>query len=328
MSFNDLVGTMNRIHEHHINSAQDLIYKFMPPTPQYSWSLLNEAAGNEIWVKHENHTPTGAFKIRGGIVYLNNHKKEAEDFISATRGNHGQSIAFASRIFGRKAHIFVPECNCPDKNAAMEAFGADVFKSGKSFDEAKANCARHSREHNYHFVPSYHDDLVIGVATYAYEFMKSVENLDVIYVPIGLGSGICANIMVRDMLGLKTKIIGVVAEKANAYEQSFKAGKIIPTKTTDTFADGLAVGTPHDEAFEIIKNGAEDVVSVSETEIADAIRLYFSTTHNIAEGAGAAPLAAAIKHKNQNKGKKCGVILSGGNINKDIYTNILNHNFH
>ena len=318
---------MNRIQEHHINAAQDLIYKFMPPTPQYSWSLLNEAAGNEIWVKHENHTPTGAFKIRGGIVYLNNHKKEAEDFISATRGNHGQSIAFASRIFGKKAHIFVPECNCPDKNAAMEGFGAAVFKSGKTFDEAKANCARHSCENNYHFVPSYHDDLVIGVATYAYEFMKSVEGLDVVYVPIGLGSGICANIMVRDMLGLKTKIIGVVAEKANAYEQSYKSGKIIPTKTTDTFADGLAVGTPHEEAFAIIQNGAEDVVSVSEKEIADAIRLYFSTTHNVAEGAGAAPLAAAIKHKAQNKGKKCGVILSGGNINKDIYTNILNHNF-
>ena len=309
-----------------IDEAQELIYKIMPPTPQYSWALLNQQVGNEIWVKHENHTPTGAFKIRGGIVYVSKRLNENEsiaEFISATRGNHGQSIALASKIFGKHSHIFVPECNCPEKNAAMADFGADVHSVGKSFDDAKANCARFSEEFHYHFVPSYHDDLVQGVATYAYEFMKKVAGLDKVYVPIGLGSGICANILVRDMLGLKTEIIGVVTENSNAYEQSFKSGKIISTPKTNTFADGLAVGTPSETAFEIIKNGAANVMSVSDDEVANAIRLYFSTTHNIAEGAGAASLAAAIKDKEVNKGKKIGVILSGGNINKKLYDEVL-----
>lgn len=302
-----------------LENATKLVHNFMQPTPQYSWPLLNEYMGHEIWVKHENHAPTGAFKVRGGIIYLNELAKTKNcknKLVTATRGNHGQSIAFSARNFGFETNIFVPINNCQDKNRAMEGFGANLYKIGEDFDSAKAHAANFAIENNAHFVKSFDENLVIGVATYGLELMSQIQNLDKIYVPIGGGSGVCALIKVRDLLGLKTQIIGVVSENADAYYQSLIRGKIIQTPSANTFADGLAVKTPFIDAFEIIQKGCEKIIKVSDLQISQAIEIIYHSTKNIAEGAGAASLAAAICEKNSNKNKKVAIILSGGNIEK------------
>lgn len=305
-----------------MQNAQNLIYQYMSPTPQYSWPLLNEKLGHEIWVKHENHAPTGAFKVRGGIIYLHElakSKSPPKRLVTATRGNHGQSIAFSARNYGFETNIFVPINNCLDKNQAMCGFGAKLHIEGDDFDCAKLHAAKFANENDAHFVKSFDENLVLGVSTYAIELMNSVANIDKIYVPIGGGSGICGLIMARDLLGLKTQIIGVVSDNADAYKQSFECGKIIETQSANTFADGMAVKAPFEPAFEIIKNGAEYIISVSDKEIAGAIDILYQTTKNIAEGAGAAALAASMKEKNKNKNKKIAIILSGGNINKTTF---------
>ncbi len=297
----------------------------MPPSAQHFWPLLNQYMGHEVWVKHENHNPTGAFKVRGGIYYLNELAKNniKTNLVSATRGNHGQSIAYAAQKFGFETDIFVPCCNCCSKNEAMSAFGARLHEIGDCFDDAKFHANQYAQSQNAHFVNSFDERLVLGVGTYGLELMGAIFDLDKIYVPIGGGSGCCGLIKVRDALGLKTQIIGVVSENADAFYQSLKAGKIINTKNADTFADGLAVKEPSQAAFDIIKNGVDDIVCVSDDEIAHAMNIIFETTKNIAEGAGAASIAAAIKEKNKNKGKKIATILSGGNISKNAYIQIL-----
>lgn len=307
---------------HHLERAQAVVGAAMPPTPQYAWPLLAERLGTETWVKHENHTPTGAFKVRGGLVYVERLKRERQDvpgLVSATRGNHGQSLAFAGRRHGVAVTIFVPRGNSVEKNRAMRAFGADLVEHGADFQEAREEANRIAEHRGLHAVPSFHSDLVLGVATYALELFTAVQNLDTLYVPIGQGSGICACILVRDLLGLKTEIVGVQSTEAPAYALSFAAGRVVTTLTSDTFADGMATRVPDPEAFAIIRRGAARIVQVTDDEVAGAIRAYWTDTHNLAEGAGAAPLAAALQERDRLRRRRVGLVLGGGNIDLDLF---------
>lgn len=303
-----------------IEDAVALVHRHMSPTPQYSWPLINRELGIETWVKHENHTPTGAFKVRGGITFIDWLKRtqpRASGICTATRGNHGQSQARAATAAGLKAKIYVPEGNSPEKNAAMSAFGAEVIIFGKDFDEARLEAMRVAEAEGLAVVPPFHRELARGVATYAYELFSAQPELDTVYVPIGCGSGICSTIAVRDALGLKTKVVGVVSTEAQAAKLSVEAGRLIETESARTFADGMAVRVPVQAAFDIYSTGAERIVAVSDDAVAEAIRTYFRCSHNVAEGAGAAPLAALAQEKARMAGKRVGVILCGGNIDTD-----------
>jgi threonine dehydratase len=305
-----------------LHAAASLVHARMPATPQYAWPLLKERAGFEIVVKHENHTPTGAFKVRGGFVYmdrLRRERPEVKGVVSATRGNHGQSIALAARHAGVPATIVVPLGNAREKNAAMRAFGAELIEEGRDFDAAREVARRIAAERGYEMVPSFHPDLVTGVATYALELFSAHRDLDRVYVPIGMGSGICGLIRTRDLLGLRTEIVACVAATADASARSMEAGYIVQGNSAATFADGMATRSPDPAAFAIYATGATHAVRLSEEEIADAIRIYHTDTHNMAEGAGAAPLAAALKEREANLGRKVGVILCGGNIDLDVF---------
>jgi len=309
-----------------LEAAAALVHAQMPATPAYVWPLLGARAGAEVWVKHENHTPTGAFKIRGGIVYMDELARSdtgAKGVITATRGNHGQSIARAAKAAGLASTILVPHGNSIEKNAAMRAFGARLIEHGRDFDEAKDEALRLAGIEGLHMVPSYHPALVKGVATYALEFFEAVGALDAVYVPIGMGSGISGLIAARDALGLSTEIVGVVADTAPAVALSFEAGRVVATNSAATFADGMACREPHPEAMRVIGRGAAEIVRVTEDEIADAIRLLYETTHNVAEGAGAAATAAMLKDRRIKPGAKLGVILSGGNVDRPIMAQVL-----
>jgi len=306
--------------------AAATVRRLVPPTPAYAWPLLAQRLGLTVVVKHENHTPTGSFKARGGLVYVDalcRADRGLKGLVTATRGNHGQSVALAAARNGVPAIIVVPEGNSTEKNAAMAAFGGELVTAGKDFDESRGVAAQIQNERGYHYVPSFHRDLVKGVATYALELFQDATDLDVVYVPIGMGSGICGLIAVRDLLGLKTEIVGVVAENAPAFALSFAAGRPVPTNSARTFADGVACRDPQAEAFAIVKDGAARVVTVSEDEIAEAMRIYYVTTHNLAEGAGAAPLAALLKEKGRYAGKRAGLVLSGGNIDMTVFAQVL-----
>ena len=312
-----------------IESARDLVQKSIKPTPQISWPLLSERTGCEVFVKHENHLPTGAFKVRGGVFLLNHLSTlgSLNGLIVATRGNHGQSIAYAGRKAGIPVHIVVPEDNNRDKNRAMRALGANLIVSGEDFNEAMDFAIQHARKLGLLFVPSYHALLVQGVATYAYELLTSVRNLAAVYVPIGLGSGIAGMIAVRDALKLETEIIGVVAKNANTYRLSFDAGKAITTDSASTLADGLAVRKPDNDALQYILRGAARVVEVSEQDLNLAIKAIFLDTHNVSEGAGAASLAGLMKEKDRQMGKRVSIILSGGNVDTLTLMSALSFNF-
>ena len=310
-----------------LEQAARFIHTIVPPTPQYAWPKIAARAGYDVWVKHENHTPTGAFKIRGGLLYMKELLESGTrvpGVISATRGNHGQSISFAAHRVGIPATIYVPHGNSPDQNASMRAFGATVVEFGADFDQARVEAARVASERELHFVPSFHMTLVKGVATYALELFRAAGELDAVFVPIGMGSGICGMITARDLLGLRTRIIGVVAEKAPAMALSFEAGKPVSTPTAKTFADGMATREPQPAAVDIILRGAERIVRVSEDEIADAVRVYFDDTHHVVEGAGAAALAALLKERSHWAGKRVAVVASGGNIERARFERVLN----
>jgi threonine dehydratase len=311
---------------HDVEDAAAIVHATMPATAQYAWPLLAQRTGCETWVKHENHTPTGAFKVRGGLVYMDRLKRERPEVkgvVSATRGNHGQSIALAAAKAGIAAAIVVPHGNSVEKNAAMRAFGAELVEAGHDFDAAKETAMQLAKERGLAMVPSFHRDLVRGVATYALELFRAAPALDTVYVPIGLGSGICGTIAVRDALGLKTKVVGVVSTEAPAYALSFSAGKVVATNSANTMADGMAVRGPDDEALEIILKGADRIVQVSDAEIAAAMRAYYEDTHQLTEGAGAASLAALLQERDRMKGKKVGLVLSGGNIDREVYLRAL-----
>ncbi|WGS22421.1 MULTISPECIES: threonine dehydratase [unclassified Bradyrhizobium] len=305
-----------------LERAHRIVGTAVPPTPVHAWPLLAERLGTRVVVKHENHTPIGAFKVRGGLVYLERLKRERPDvpgIISATRGNHGQSLAFAASRHGVPAVIYVPRGNSVEKNRAMCAFGAELVEHGEDFQAAREEAERRAQFAGLHMVPSFHPDLVLGVATYALELFRTAPDLDVLYVPIGQGSGICGCIMARDLLGLKTEIVGVQSTEAPSYALSFAAGKIVTTETSNTRADGMATRIPDPDAFALIRNGASRIVQVTDDEVRQAIRAYWTDTHNLAEGAGAAALAAALQEKGRLAGKRVGLILSGGNIDFDLF---------
>lgn len=309
-----------------LESAAALVHSVMPPTPQIAWPLLSARVGAEVWVKHENATPVGAFKIRGGLVYLDDLKRRepaCPGVIAATRGNHGQSVTVAAARNGLKAVIVVPEGNSREKNAAMAAQGAELIEHGHDFQAALEHARGLAEERGLHMVPSFHDLLIRGVGTYALEFLSAVPDLDTVYVPIGLGSGLCGMIAARDALGLTTDIVGVVAEQAPAYALSYRAGKPVSTNAADTMADGLACRVPVDEAVTRINAGAARVVTVPEAGIKAAMRHLFTDTHHVAEGAGAAAMAAVLQEQNRLKNKKVGIVLTGGNIDLDVYRAVL-----
>jgi len=309
-----------------IERAADTVYAAMPPTPQYVWPLICEAAGTTVWVKHENHTPTGAFKVRGGLAYMADLRRTrpgVEGVVAATRGNHGQSIAFAARASGIAATVVVPEGNSAEKNAAMRAFGAKLIEHGHDFQAALEYAADLADERGLEMVPSYAIDLANGVATYGMELLTVATEIDTLYVPIGLGSGITGCIAAREALGLKTEIIGVVAENAPTYALSFAKGEPVSTNSADTFADGLACRVPAADAVTVICKHAERIITVSEDDIRAAICLFYRATHNIAEGAGAAALAGLMKERAAQSGRTAGVVLSGGNIDRALYQTIL-----
>jgi threonine dehydratase len=307
-------------------AAQNLVYSVMPPTCQTVWPLLCERLGAELWVKHENHTPIGAFKARTAVVYaaeLFRKTSGIAGLVTATRGNHGQSVALAARRFGVPAHIVVPRGNSPEKNAAMRSQGGNLIEFGSDYQEAKEHAKRLAEERGWHFVPSYHRDIVKGVGTYWVEFFSAVSDLDVVYVPIGQGSGICSCAAVRTGMNLKTQIVGVVAEGAPAYGLSFAAGRKIEAPVTTLLADGMACRVPDDESLAVVLREADHVAQVSEEEIRQAMKILFTDTHNVAEGAGAAGLAAALKEKPSLQKKRVGIVITGGNVDHDVFARVL-----
>ena len=309
-----------------IETAAETVYATMPPTPQYAWPLLAERAGCEVWVKHENHTPTGAFKVRGGLVYMADLAKRGARMpgvVTATRGNHGQSVAFAAARHGIRAVICVPEGNSVEKNAAMRAFGGELVVEGHDFQAAREHAELLAERESLHMLPSYDERLVRGVASYPLELFRAVSDLDRVYVPVGLGSGITATIAARDALGLKTEIVGVVAEGAPAYKLSFEAGKPVSTEQAVTIADGMACRVPEPEAVEVLSKGVAEIVALTEAEIASAMRAFYTDSHNVAEGAGAAALGACLKQKEQNRGRKVAVMLCGGNVDAALFRDVL-----
>jgi len=305
-----------------LEAALALVHESFPGTPQYAWPLLAERCSAEVWVKHENHTPIGAFKLRGGLVYaerLQRERPHVRGIVSATRGNHGQSLAWAGRRYGVAVTVVAPHGNSVEKNAAMRAFGARLVEHGDDFEMARDEAARLAAAEGLEFAPSFAPDLVKGVATYSLELFRGAPMLDALYVPIGLGSGICGAILTRDLLGLDTEIVGVQATGAPPYARSFAEGRVVAINRAETQADGIAVRQPDAEAFAIIRTGAARIVTVSDDEIADAMRIYWSDTHNLVEGAGAAPLAALLQEREQMAGKRVGVVISGGNIDLALF---------
>ena len=305
--------------------AQQIVYSHMQATPALQWPQLCEHSGLDLWLKHENHTPIGAFKVRGGLVFAQGlaDEKFSGKLVTATRGNHGQSIPFGARLHGMDVRVYVPCGNSTEKNAAMRHWGAELVEQGEDFDIARQAAEAWAAAHNARIVPSFHHDLVADVATYGAELFEQVANVDVVYVPIGMGSGACSLVQVRDLLGLSTEIVGVVSTQADAVQRSFAAGRIVTTDSARTFADGMATRMPNEEAFDIMYRGLARVVAVTDDEVAQAIRLLFSMTHNVAEGAGAAATAAVLKDRDQLRNKKVAVILSGGNIDAGWFASVL-----
>jgi threonine dehydratase len=307
------------------DAVQRTVYAAMPATPQYAWPLLAEALGAEVWVKHENHTPLGAFKVRGGLVYmqaLREREPQVRGVISATRGNHGQSMAFAAGRHGLTATIVVPRGNSVEKNAAMRALGAELIEHGDDFQASREHAAALAAQHGLHFVPSFHRDLVLGVATYWAEFFRAVQP-DVVFVPIGMGSGISACAVARSITGVSTRVVGVVSAHATAYLDSFRADRVIEAPVTTQLADGMACRLPDAAALEVIRREVDDVIAVTDDEVAAAMRLLYTATHNVAEGAGAASLAAAMQQRERWAGRKIGVTLCGGNVDRAVLARVM-----
>jgi len=309
-----------------LEAAAERVHRVIPPTPQICWPLLGTRVGAEVWVKHENHTPVGAFKVRGGVLYmeeLRQREPRVAGVIAATRGNHGQSVAFAAQRAGLQSVIVVPHGNSREKNAAMRALGAELVECGRDFQESYEHAIQLAAARGLHMVHSFDATLLPGVASCALELFRAVPALDALYVPIGMGSGVCAAIAVRNALGLRTEIVGVVAARAPAYALSFAAGRPVESTVGETIADGMACRVPDPAAIEIILNGAARVVTVEEEEIQAAMRHLFSDTHNVAEGAGAAPLAALLQEKERMQGRRVGLILTGGNVDRDVFARVL-----
>lgn len=309
-----------------IRDAQGVLSRYMPPTPQYSWPLINQRLGAEVWVKHENHTPVGAFKIRGALLYMEwiaRTQPKLKGVIAATRGNHGQGVAMAARLHGVACVIVVPHGNSVEKNRAMVAQGAELLENGQDFQESLEYARALAGERGFTMVDSFHERLVMGTATYALEFLQAAPPLDRVYVPIGLGSSICGVSAARNALGLTTEIVGVVASGSPSYALSFMQHKIVEAPSRTAIADGLACRTPNSSAMETIWENVARIVEVSDAEIEAAMRAIYHDTHNVAEGAAAAALAGAIKERDRNGGKRIGVVLTGGNVDAGVFARVL-----
>lgn len=313
-----------------LRSGQEIVYRYMKPTLAHAWPLLADRLGTRVVVKHENHTPAGAFKVRGGLTYFDRLKQREPDcrgVVSATRGNHGQSVGIAANRNGIHATIVVPKGNSVEKNAAMRALGVELIEHGDDFQASREYAQQLSDEQQLHMVPSFHMDLVLGVSSYWLELFESVPDLQRVYVPIGMGSGICSAVVARDALGLKVDVIGVVSAHAPAYALSIEAGKVIEAPATTKLADGMACRKPDADALDIIRRGVQEVVLVTDDEVAEAMCIYFSDTHNVAEGAGAAPLAAALKQVRSGtsgvRGAVIGLPLCGSNVDSDVFARVL-----
>ncbi len=309
-----------------LDEAAALVHRWVMPTPQYEWPLLGAAVGTRVWVKHENHTPTGAFKVRGGLVYthrLRGQRPDVTEIVSATRGNHGQSLALAGAATGLAVTIVVPFGNSADKNAAMAGFGATVVEHGHDFEAARQYSVALAAERGAEVVPAYHRDLVVGVATYAQELFEAVADLDTVYVPVGMGSGISGLIGVRDLYRLGTEIVGVVAARAPAVARSFASGRVVTTEAADTFVDGVACRVPDPEAVAVILAGAARILEISEDRAAEAMRTLFASTHNVAEPAGALALAGLMMERDRMRGRRVAVIQTGGNVDSAMLAMVL-----
>ena len=309
-----------------IEAAAQVVYREFPATPQYRWATLSQRLGADCWVKHENHTPVGAFKIRGGLTYFDRLKQRGEmprEVISATRGNHGQSIGWAARAHGVACSIVVPHGNSLEKNAAMRALGVNLIEHGADFQESREHAMRLAAERGAHMVPSFHKDLLRGVSTYWWEFFKAVPRLDVVYVPIGQGSGACSAIAARQALGHGARIVGVVSAHATTYADSIAAGRVVEAPVTTELADGMACRVADPEALAVLAPHLDHIVRVTDDEVAAAMRTLFADTHNLAEGAGAAAFAAAWQEKQTLQGLNVGVSLSGGNVDSAMFAKVL-----
>lgn len=309
-----------------IEAAAQVVYRAFAPTPQYRWALLSQRLGTDCWVKHENHTPVGAFKIRGGLTYFDQLRRRGEmprEVISATRGNHGQSIGWAARAHGVACSIVVPHGNSREKNAAMRALGVELVEHGTDFQESREHAMRLAAERGAHMVPSFHPDLLRGVSTYWWEFLRAVPGMAVAYVPIGQGSGACSAIAAKLALGHRVRIVGVVSAHATTYADSLAAGRVVEAPVSTELADGMACRVADPAALDILLPHIDHVVKVSDDEVAQAMRWLFTDTHNVAEGAGAAAFAAAWQEREQLKGQPVGVALSGGNVDADTFARVL-----
>ncbi|QNP58916.1 threonine dehydratase [Paenacidovorax monticola] len=309
-----------------IEAAARTVYQDFPPTPQYRWGLLSERLGTDCWLKHENHTPVGAFKIRGGLTYFDRLAQRGalpREVISATRGNHGQSMGWAARRHGVPCTIVVPHGNSVEKNAAMRALGVTLIEHGGDFQEAREHAMRLAAERGAHMVPSFHPDLLRGVATYWWEFLRAVPQMDVAYVPIGQGSGACSAIAAKQALGHGVRIVGVVSRHATTYADSIAAGRVVEAPVTTELADGMACRVADQAALDILAPHLDHVVQVSDDEVAAAMRAIFTDTHNVAEGAGAAAFAAALQEKDRLAGLTVGLALTGGNVDAPVFAQAL-----
>jgi len=309
-----------------IREAQTVVYRHMPPTPQYTWPLLNKRVGAEVWVKHENHTPVGAFKLRGALVYMDWLKQQAKitGVVAATRGNHGQGVGMAARVAGLKAVIVVPFGNSREKNRAMLPQGVELVEHGQDFQESLEFASRLAKNMGYTMVDSFHERLVMGTATYALEFFETAPELETVYVPIGLGSSICGAAAARNALGLTTEIVGVVSSESPSYALSFKERTVVEAPSQTAIADGLACRVPNAQAMEAIWENVARIIEVSDEEIKGSMRALYQDTHNLAEGAGAAALAGALKEKDiRLPGSRIGIVLTGGNVDRETYAAVL-----
>ena len=309
-----------------LESAAAIVYRRMRPTPQQRWPLLDERAGAAVWVKHENQTPVGAFKVRGGLVYFDRLRASGvpvAGVVAATRGNHGQSIGFAAAQYGIPAAIVVPHGNSAGKNAAMRALGVELIEEGRDFQDALEAAARLAAARGWHMVPSFHEWLVQGVASYSLELFAAVPSLDTMYVPVGLGSGICGAIAARDALSRSTRIVAVVAASAPAYARSLALGRPVSHEASTRIADGMACRTPVPEALAIIRAGIDRVVEVSDDEIEAAMRAIYDDTHNVAEGAAASTLAALLKDDPAARGREVAIVLTGANVDAAVFARVL-----
>jgi threonine dehydratase len=309
-----------------LEAAAAVVYAAMPPTPQQRWPLLDERCGLPVWVKHENHTPMGAFKVRGGLVYFDDLRRSNANVtgvVAATRGNHGQSVAFAAKRYGIKSAVVVPHGNSTSKNRAMQALGAELIERGHDFQAALEAAAGVAAERGWHLMPSFHALLVRGVASYSLELLRAAPEIGTLYVPIGLGSGICGAIAARDALGLKTRIVGVVSSAAPAYARSIELGRPVSCEVTTRIADGVACRTPDPEALALIRAGVERVVQVTDDEVEDAMRVIYEDTHNVAEGAAGTALAALMKERDRLRGHTAAIVLTGANVDSRLFAPIL-----